>query len=205
MASTRAGELEALYSHAPDQDSNQIGNDAQQRVRSLLTAAGMTISSSQVLPSKEESGLERIPLSVRAEEQAFALLALQAPVAGDLRAIVSGFQIVADEAHRRACATETALFRSRLRAARGRARRPRRRHPRDQPADVRGGAGRRRTAEGERFHGIAGRNLAREIEQGFLDQARRGEYGRVGGKQLGVAGGEVGGEREADADRKSVV
>ena len=35
MASTRAGELEALYSHAPDQDSNQIGNDAQQRVRSL--------------------------------------------------------------------------------------------------------------------------------------------------------------------------
>jgi len=57
MASTRAGELEALYSHAPDQDSNQIGNDAQQRVRSLLTAAGMTISSSQVLPSKEESGL----------------------------------------------------------------------------------------------------------------------------------------------------
>lgn len=35
-------------------------------------------------------------LSVRAEEQAFALLALQAPVAGDLRAIVSGFQIVAD-------------------------------------------------------------------------------------------------------------
>ncbi|NMO04400.1 phosphate signaling complex protein PhoU [Gordonia sp. TBRC 11910] len=35
-------------------------------------------------------------LSVRAEEQAFALLALQAPVAGDLRSIVSGFQIVAD-------------------------------------------------------------------------------------------------------------
>ena len=35
-------------------------------------------------------------LSVRAEEQAFGLLALQAPVAGDLRSIVSGFQIVAD-------------------------------------------------------------------------------------------------------------
>ncbi|MFW0789112.1 phosphate signaling complex protein PhoU [Gordonia sp. CPCC 205333] len=35
-------------------------------------------------------------LSVRAEEQSFALLALQAPVAGDLRSIVSGFQIVAD-------------------------------------------------------------------------------------------------------------
>jgi phosphate transport system protein len=35
-------------------------------------------------------------LSADAEERAFALLALQAPVAGDLRAIVSSFQIVAD-------------------------------------------------------------------------------------------------------------
>ncbi|MCZ0728438.1 phosphate signaling complex protein PhoU [Mycolicibacterium iranicum] len=35
-------------------------------------------------------------LSARAEEDAFVLLALQAPVAGDLRAIVSSIQIVAD-------------------------------------------------------------------------------------------------------------
>ena len=35
-------------------------------------------------------------LSKRAEEEAFSLLALQAPVAGDLRVVVSGFQIVAD-------------------------------------------------------------------------------------------------------------
>jgi phosphate transport system protein len=35
-------------------------------------------------------------MSVRAEESAFVLLALQAPVAGDLRAIVSSIQIVAD-------------------------------------------------------------------------------------------------------------
>lgn len=35
-------------------------------------------------------------LSVSAEENAFVLLALQAPVAGDLRAIVSSIQIVAD-------------------------------------------------------------------------------------------------------------
>ncbi|MDL9936521.1 phosphate signaling complex protein PhoU [Gordonia sp. ABSL1-1] len=35
-------------------------------------------------------------MTARAEEQAFALLALQAPVASDLRGIVSGFQIVAD-------------------------------------------------------------------------------------------------------------
>ncbi|GAA2540175.1 phosphate signaling complex protein PhoU [Mycolicibacterium diernhoferi] len=40
---------------------------------------------------------ERITeISVRAEEAAFKLLALQGPVAGDLRAIVSGIQIVAD-------------------------------------------------------------------------------------------------------------
>ena len=35
-------------------------------------------------------------ISVRAEEAAFMLLALQGPVAGDLRAIVSGIQITAD-------------------------------------------------------------------------------------------------------------
>ncbi|GGG22948.1 phosphate transport system regulatory protein PhoU [Rhodococcoides trifolii] len=35
-------------------------------------------------------------LSATAEERAFALLALQAPVAGDLRSVVSGIQIVAD-------------------------------------------------------------------------------------------------------------
>jgi phosphate transport system protein len=35
-------------------------------------------------------------LSHRAEEEAFVLLALQAPVAGDLRAIISAIQIVAD-------------------------------------------------------------------------------------------------------------
>ncbi|MDZ7882054.1 MAG: phosphate signaling complex protein PhoU [Mycobacterium sp.] len=35
-------------------------------------------------------------ISVRAEEAAFVLLALQAPVAGDLRAVVSSIQIIAD-------------------------------------------------------------------------------------------------------------
>ena len=35
-------------------------------------------------------------LSTIAEERAFTLLALQAPVAGDLRSVVSGIQIVAD-------------------------------------------------------------------------------------------------------------
>lgn len=43
------------------------------------------------------SGYDRIAeMSVLAEERAFALLALQAPVAGDLRSVVSGIQIVSD-------------------------------------------------------------------------------------------------------------
>jgi general secretion pathway protein M len=66
-AATRARELEALYVHDGSMDANQIGNEVQQRVRSLLTAAGMSISSSQVLPAKTEAEMERIPISVRAE------------------------------------------------------------------------------------------------------------------------------------------
>lgn len=67
VAATRARELEALYVHDGGMDANQIGNEVQQRVRSLLTAAGMSISSSQVLPAKTEAEMERIPISVRAE------------------------------------------------------------------------------------------------------------------------------------------
>lgn len=66
-AAARARELESLYVHDGGQDANQTGNEVQQRVRSLLTAAGMSISSSQVLPAKTEAEMERIPLSVRAE------------------------------------------------------------------------------------------------------------------------------------------
>lgn len=72
-AAARARELEALYVHDGSQDANQTGNEVQQRVRSLLTAAGMSISSSQVLPAKTEEQMERIPLSVRAEGDITAL------------------------------------------------------------------------------------------------------------------------------------
>lgn len=72
-ASVRAQELEALYTYPREQDSSQAGNDAQQRIRGLLSAAGMTIASSQVLASKEEAGLERIPIAVRAEGDIVAL------------------------------------------------------------------------------------------------------------------------------------
>src|SRR3984893_13584753 len=50
-----------------------------------------------VLAEQVISGHEEIAnLSARAEESAFVLLALQAPVAGDLRSIVSAIQMVAD-------------------------------------------------------------------------------------------------------------
>jgi phosphate transport system protein len=63
-------------------------------------------------------------LSQYAEERAFALLALQAPVAGDLRAVVSGIQIVADVERMGALALHVAKI-------------ARRRHPnRAVPVDV---------------------------------------------------------------------
>jgi general secretion pathway protein M len=68
------------------QDAAQAGNAAQQRIREILTAAGLQISSSQVLPPKAEKSFERIPLSVRAEgellalESALAALSTQLPL-----------------------------------------------------------------------------------------------------------------------------
>ena len=87
-ANVRAQELEALYLYPPEQDSSQAGNDAQQRIRSLLTAAGMGISSSQVLASKVDAGLERIPVSVRAEGDIVALHSMLMGVAEQRPAVL---------------------------------------------------------------------------------------------------------------------
>lgn len=61
------------------QDVSQAGNDAQQRIRNIFSAAGLEIVSSQVLAPKTEKNFDRIPLSVRAEGQ---LLALQSALIG---------------------------------------------------------------------------------------------------------------------------
>lgn len=66
------------YVYDATQDSTQTGNAAQQKIRSILTAAGLQVVSSQVLPVKEERGFERIPLTVTAEGE---LLALQSALA----------------------------------------------------------------------------------------------------------------------------
>jgi len=69
----RATGIRAAYVYPAAQDAVQAGNASQQKVRDLLSKAGLTIVSSQVLPSKEEKGFDRIPLTVRAEGELLAV------------------------------------------------------------------------------------------------------------------------------------
>ncbi|KRE26525.1 PhoU family transcriptional regulator [Mycobacterium sp. Soil538] len=77
--------------------TNQLGEMcglagvAMERATQALLQADLALAE-QVITDHEQI----VAMSVRAEESAFVLLALQAPVAGDLRAIVSSIQIVAD-------------------------------------------------------------------------------------------------------------
>lgn len=64
---------------------------AMERATQALLQADLVLAE-QVITDHEQISA----MSARAEESAFVLLALQAPVAGDLRAIVSSIQIVAD-------------------------------------------------------------------------------------------------------------
>jgi phosphate transport system protein len=64
---------------------------AMERATQALLQADLVLSE-QVITDHEQISM----MSARAEESAFVLLALQAPVAGDLRAIVGSIQIVAD-------------------------------------------------------------------------------------------------------------
>src|SRR6201997_762649 len=64
---------------------------AMERATQALLQADLVLAE-QVITDHEQI----TALSARSEETAFVLLALQAPVAGDLRAVVSSIQIVAD-------------------------------------------------------------------------------------------------------------
>lgn len=81
-----ATQMQSAYVYPADQTAVQTGNAVQQKVRDLLTAAGLTVVSSQVLPAKSEKGFDRIPLSFRAEGEmlsvatALAVLGEQLPV-----------------------------------------------------------------------------------------------------------------------------
>lgn len=85
-ALARAGEARAQYIYPAGQDASQTGNAAQQKIRDILGAAGLQVSSSQVLPAKDDKGFDRIPLSVRAEgdmlsvQSALAVLGSQMPL-----------------------------------------------------------------------------------------------------------------------------
>ncbi len=69
----------------------RLAGVAMERATQALLQADLVLAE-QVIGDHEQI----MASSARAEETAFVLLALQAPVAGDLRAIVSSIQIVAD-------------------------------------------------------------------------------------------------------------
>ncbi|MDS1113154.1 phosphate signaling complex protein PhoU [Gordonia westfalica] len=69
----------------------ELAGTAMSRATQALLQADLAVAEEVIGDSERMT-----QLSARAEEQSFALLALQAPVAGDLRGVVSGFQIVAD-------------------------------------------------------------------------------------------------------------
>lgn len=82
----QAKDARARYVYPTSQDATVAGNAAQQRVREILTTAGLQISSSQVLPPKAVKGYERIPITVRAEgewlavQSALAVFSTQLPL-----------------------------------------------------------------------------------------------------------------------------
>ena len=89
--------MRTAYHDQLDQLSEQLGDmcglagKAMERATQALLQADLALAE-QVISDHEQISA----LSVRAEESAFVLLALQAPVAGDLRSVVGSIQIVAD-------------------------------------------------------------------------------------------------------------
>src|SRR6267142_2534490 len=89
--------MRTAYHEQLDALTDQLGDmcglagAAMERATQALLQADLVLAE-QVITDHEQIAA----MSATAEESAFVLLALQAPVAGDLRAIVSSIQIVAD-------------------------------------------------------------------------------------------------------------
>ena len=89
--------MRTAYHEQLDQLSEQLGDmcglagAAMERATQALLQADLVLAE-QVISDHDQI----VAMSARAEEAAFVLLALQAPVAGDLRSIVTAIQIVAD-------------------------------------------------------------------------------------------------------------
>ncbi|XVJ68800.1 MAG: general secretion pathway protein GspM [Rhizobacter sp.] len=90
-AIARAQHLHSQLVYPSTQDTNQTGNAAQQRIRDILSASGLQVLSSQVLPPSSAGGAkdpawDRIALNVRTEGDALGLyaalsaLSMQLPV-----------------------------------------------------------------------------------------------------------------------------
>jgi phosphate transport system protein len=89
--------MRTAYHEQLDALTNQLGDmcglagAAMERATQALLQADLVLAEQVITDHEQIAGM-----SAKAEEAAFVLLALQAPVAGDLRAIVSSIQIVAD-------------------------------------------------------------------------------------------------------------
>ena len=89
--------MRTAYHDQLDHLTEQLGDmcglagEAMERATQALLQADLALAE-QVIGDHEQI----VAMSARAEEAAFVLLALQAPVAGDLRSIVTAIQIVAD-------------------------------------------------------------------------------------------------------------
>jgi phosphate transport system protein len=89
--------MRTAYHEQLDALTNQLGEmcglagGAMERATQALLQADLVLAEQVITDHEQIAGM-----SAKAEESAFVLLALQAPVAGDLRAIVGSIQIVAD-------------------------------------------------------------------------------------------------------------
>ena len=89
MRTAYHGQLDGLINQLAEMCA--LAGQAMERATQALLQADLVLAE-QVITDHEEISTR----STKAEEAAFVLLALQAPVAGDLRAIVSSLQLVAD-------------------------------------------------------------------------------------------------------------
>ncbi len=79
----------ARVAHPAGGDSAQIGNAALQRVREIASSRGLRVSSSQVLPAKEEGQFDRIGLLLAMEGDWSQFQALAQELAAQTPAIFS--------------------------------------------------------------------------------------------------------------------
>lgn len=80
QANQQADAMLGTYLYPADKVLNQAGNEMQQQVRDMLSAGGLRVGSSQVLPPKaDNTNLDRIQLTIKAEGE---LLALQTAMLG---------------------------------------------------------------------------------------------------------------------------